>query len=136
MLRFFLIFLSVQAVEVAFAVNPHIYGWCVPLYTALILASPGTEGELWVRWLVGLLILLPVQLWGIGFDIAKTLLFDLGPEASAEPGFSSLQTNLVALGYQFGSLMLPAVAPLAIWLGQHREFVFGLRPGQLGQVQR
>ena len=120
------------AVELVFTINPLIYGWCVPLYTALILASPGTEGQLWVRWLLGMLILLPVQLWGIGFDIAKTVLFDLGPETSARLGFSAWQSNLVALGYQFGSLMLPAVAPLAIWIGQYREFVFDLRPGQLG----
>ncbi|WP_419637792.1 exosortase H-associated membrane protein, partial [Thiolapillus sp.] len=40
--------------------------------------------------------------------ILKTLLFKLDPGLSSQLGFSSFQKELVALGYQFGYLILPA----------------------------
>lgn len=113
----------------AFQVNPLIYGYSMPLYTALLLASPGSENQKLMRWGTGMLILLPIQAWGVFFDILSKLLFFLGPEIAAAMAFSPAERELSALGYQFGYLILPAVAPLVIWLGLHRDFVATLVPG-------
>ena len=115
--------------ELVFEVNPLMYGYCLPLYTALILASPSEEGKKWFRWLVGLVILQLVEVWGVSFSILKTLVFQMGPELSAQLAFSPWQLNAIALGYQFGFLILPAVAPLVIWVGFHTDYLKQLAPG-------
>lgn len=115
--------------ELVFEVNPLMYGYCLPLYTALILASPSEEGQKWFRWLVGLVILQLVEVWGVSFSIFKTLALQMGPEVSDQLAFSPWQLNAVALGYQFGYLILPAVSPLVIWVGFHADYLKQLAPG-------
>ncbi len=115
--------------EIVFNINPLMYGYCLPLYTALILASPSEEGQKWFRWLVGLFILQLVQVWGVSFHILKTLLFNMGPEVSNQLAFGPWGTNAVALGYQFGYLILPAVAPLVIWIAFHADYLKQVGPG-------
>lgn len=109
-----------------FTVNPLVYGYGLPLYGALLLAAPGTEGEKWRNAMVGFLALYAVQFWGVFFEMLKTLLFGLGPEATAEMAFSALSLELVAWTYQFGYLILPTVSPLMLWLWLHRAFVASL----------
>jgi len=118
-----------RVAEMVFSVNSLMYGYSIPLYTGLLLASPGTEREKWFRWLTGFLLLVLVQVWGVSFDILKTLLFNLDPSISTSLGFSALQKELTVLGYQFGYLILPAVSPLVIWIGFHRKFIAELSPG-------
>ena len=86
------------------------------------------RGFSWVVFF-GLALLFPLQAWGIGFDILKTLAFDLGPEIRGRLDLAPWALEATALGYQFGTLVLPAVAPVALWLGQHRIFVASLAPG-------
>ena len=57
------------------------------------------------------------------------LAFDLGPEIRGRLDLAPWALEATALGYQFGTLVLPAVAPVALWLGQHRIFVASLAPG-------
>ena len=117
-----------QTAEMLFSVNSLTYGYGIPLYTGLVLASPGTERQKWLRWLVGLAVLILAQVWGVSFDILKTLAFDLDPAVSAGLALSPLQKELVALGYQFGTLILPPVTPLVLWIGLHRQFIGELSP--------
>lgn len=112
-----------QIAELVFSINSLIYGYSIPLYTALILSSPGDEMSKWRHWIIGFVILSLVQVWGVSFDILKTLLFNLGPEISQQMAFSSLQHEAVVLGYQFGYLVMPAVMPLILWIGFHRDFL-------------
>lgn len=118
-----------QVAEMLFSVNSLMYGYSIPLYTGLLLASPGSERQKWLRWIAGFVILVLVQIWGVSFDILKTLLFNMEPAISAGLGFSALQKELVVLGYQFGYLILPAVTPLVLWIGFNREFITELAPG-------
>jgi hypothetical protein len=118
-----------QVAEMVFSVNSLMYGYGIPLYTGLLLASPGSEREKWLRWLAGFLILMLAQVWGVSFDILKTLLFNLEPAISHSLGFSALQKELTVLAYQFGYLILPAVTPLVLWIGFHRAFIAELAPG-------
>ncbi len=116
--------------ELTFRVNPMIYGYSMPLYTAILLATPGREGEKWRHWLIGILILYLVQVFGVCLDILKTLTFEMGSQVTAQMHLTAQwQLDAVALGYQFGYLILPAVSPIAIWIAFHRPFIATLAPG-------
>jgi len=115
-----------QVAEIVFSINSLIYGYSIPLYSALILASPGNEMQKWLRWIVGFVVLSLVQVWGVSFDILKTLLFDLGKEVNTLLALTPMQKEAVVLGYQMGYLVLPAVTPLILWIGFHRDFLLEL----------
>lgn len=115
-----------QVAEVVFSINSLIYGYSIPLYSALILASPGNEMQKWFHWIVGFVVLSLIQVWGVSFDILKTLLFDLGKEVNMLLAWTPMQKEAVVLGYQMGYLVLPAVTPLILWIGFHRDFLLEL----------
>jgi len=119
--------------ELVFEVNALSYGYCVPLYTALILATPSEEGEKWFRWVSGMLILQFSQAWGVSFDILKSLLFNVGPEVAQALAFSQWQMEAVALGYQFGYLVVPAVTPVVVWMAFHSDYLKTLAPNLVQQ---
>lgn len=118
-----------MVLEGKFLVNALKYGYCIPLFTALLLATPG----LWWRkvkiWLMGLLILQLVQAWGVSFEVLKILLFDQGPQAPGMLGYGFLSLNGTGLAYQFGFLILPAVSPVVIWMAFHTDYLRDLAPG-------
>ncbi|MBK5967621.1 MULTISPECIES: exosortase H-associated membrane protein [Thiorhodovibrio] len=105
--------------ELLFEINPLKYSFSLPLYTALVLAVPIDED--WKKlfgWLLGVMVLSAGQVFGIGAEILKVLSFNLGEEARPLLGFSPWQHEAVALCYHFGSLILPSVLPVMLWLGQ------------------
>jgi hypothetical protein len=114
-----------KVAELFFELNVMKYAYCIPMYSALVLASPGEEKKKWAHWLMGLIILWITLAWGISFDVLKTILFGLGEEIgiSQQARFSNWQVQAIALGYQFGYLILPAVTPLVLWIGFYREFL-------------
>lgn len=114
--------------EIIVEVNVLMYAYCVPLYTALILATPVEEGVKWFRWIAGMLVLQITQTWGVSFDLLKSLLFDSGPMIAARLDFTQWQKEVVALCYQLGYLILPAVTPIALWVVLNRDFVYRLAP--------
>ncbi|MCG8123641.1 MAG: hypothetical protein N0E55_06700 [Candidatus Thiodiazotropha taylori] len=112
--------------DLVFTVNPLLYSYGLPLYTALSIATPGDakdEDLKWNKWLWGLPLLFLFQVWGVRFDGLKTLLFTLGPEISSQLAFSPIAMDGVALGYQLGYLILPSVLPLVIWVVQYRAYL-------------
>jgi hypothetical protein len=46
-----------------------------------------------------------------------------GPAATAQLGFSALQLNGIALAYQLGVLLVPALMPIIVWLLLERRFL-------------
>ena len=107
--------------DVVFTVNPLIYGYCVPFYTALVLAAPGHDSKTFGYWIIGMLILFLVQLFGLAAEITKVLAFNINDEARERLGFSALGYEGLALVYQFGYLILPVVSPVLIWISQFRH---------------
>ena len=116
------------AAELVFSINPLVYGYSFPLYTALVLAAPGAEGEKWARWIGGILILFPAQVWGVCLETLKTLVFDLDTQIAQRLDFPGWQLEGIALGYQFGYLVLPAVTPIVAWIALHRDYLAKLSP--------
>ena len=125
---------GVRGGVIAFDLNPLIYGYGLPLLTGLILASPGDIEAKVFRIVAGGLVLLPFQAWGVSCDALKTLYFNLGPQvAQAARSSAGVPPDVVALAYQLGYLILPAVTPVLCWIAMHRDFIGRLAP-RLGQI--
>jgi hypothetical protein len=104
--------------EVVFEVNPLKYGYCVPFYTALVLATDADDLMRVLHWLIGMAILLAVQVFGIGTEILKVIAFQLGDQGRSALGFAPWGYEALVLAYQLGYLILPPVVPVMLWLGQ------------------
>lgn len=112
--------------EVVVEQNPLIYCWNLPVLLALLFAADErffSMGRMFGTYFA----LLPVQAWGIGFDVLKNLLFQSGPEVTSQFDLTELQINLVGLGYQFGYLILPLIAASGIWVVMNRDQLEMLR---------
>ena len=92
------------------------YGYGVPLLAALLLAS-GAHRAL-AKIALGWLALLPFQAWGVCFDWLKILAIEAGLGE-----FSPLGRELIALGYQFGYLLLPSLVPILLWAMLDKRFI-------------
>ncbi len=117
-----------QKAVMVFELNTLSYSFNLPFFMALVLASPGTEAQKWFRISLGVGVLLLVQSWGICFDILKTLLHDLGPSVTKQMKFQPWALEIMGLGYQFGYLILPTVAPLLLWVILHRNYLIMIVP--------
>ncbi|RKT44439.1 hypothetical protein BDD21_1821 [Thiocapsa rosea] len=115
--------------EILFKTNPLKYGYSLPLYTALVLAAPETERDKILAWLVGALVLILVQVFGIGAEILKVIAFGLGAEGRAYLALDGFGENALALAYQLGYLILPPVAPIMLWMFQFRSILGPLTGG-------
>ncbi|MDP9141506.1 MAG: hypothetical protein M3O62_12035 [Pseudomonadota bacterium] len=98
-----------------FALNPLSYTWNLPVLAALLLAGPTGRASP-KRILIAYTLLLLAWTWGVCCQFAKTTVFDLGPEVAAQIGTPGPWLDLLALAYQFGVLILPAMALILIWL--------------------
>jgi hypothetical protein len=101
-----------QAGVLTVDVNPLVYTYGVALFAALSLAAKAR----WWTLPLGIALLLPFQGWGIAFDLLAQLGTKLGPEVAAHAGLAGWRAEAVALGYQAGSLLLPSLAPVALWV--------------------
>jgi hypothetical protein len=102
-------------------VNTLLYSFGLPLLAALILAA--REPHPLRRLLLGYVVLAPLVTWGLVAEFLKRVVFDTAPAVAAQTGFGPLQREAIAFAYQFGSLILPAVAPAVFWILTHRAFV-------------
>ena len=103
--------------ELAFDTNPMVFGYGLPFFLALFFAAPKSWDKALWKLIVGLLVMLAVQLWGASFDTFKTLLFSYGPTVAAHLDMSMTAKTFIAYGYQLGTLILPVIAPVALWFG-------------------
>lgn len=110
--------------ELAPEVNYPTYGYGLVLLWAMLLAAR-TE-RWWLKGLLGSLLLVPAQAWGICFQWLRDVALLSGPAGAAYLNYSPLVNNLIAYGYQFGFLMLTPVAPILLWLAFNKRFVAAL----------
>jgi len=102
--------------------NPLVYCWNLPLLTAMTL-SAGLGRLLGLRLAAAYVGLLPFQAWGVTFEFLKLTALQYGPEISQQMGHGSLGREFIALGYQFGFLMLPVISASGLWIVTHRWFI-------------
>lgn len=99
-----------------------IYTYGLALFVALMLAARAPVAKI----LAGAALLLPFQGWGIAFDFLAQVGIGLGPDISASAGLANWRRELIALGYQLGSVILPSLGPVLVWALLCRSFIEGL----------
>ena len=110
--------------ELAPEVSYPTYGYGLVLLWAMLLAAR-TE-RWWLKGLIGSVLLVPVQAWGICFQWLRDVVVTSGPSGLAYLGYPQWALEVVAYGYQFGFLMLTPVAPIMLWLLFNKRFVAAL----------
>ncbi len=107
--------------------RPLIYTYGIPLLAGLVMATPLTIKQRCIQISIGLLALLPVQMWGVVWEIFKIFYHQLGPAGiEAMEAYSWMNENMVALSYQFGYLIFPALAPVIVWVSLNKNFLESL----------
>src|SRR6056297_1309014 len=95
----------------------------VALLFGLIMATPMRARARAVQLVVTYLVISVVTAWGVFWQTWTDLAFLVGPEAAAAVAEAGPSPTLIALCYQLGYLMLPAVVPLATWILMNRPFL-------------
>lgn len=110
--------------------NPMVYAYSLPLFSGLAMATPLATRRRLLQMLIAFVVIWTSQAFGIVAESLKTVAFDSGASGAAAIARAGLAPNAVALAYQFGYLILPAVVPVALWIGLNRAFIEQLiRPG-------
>ncbi len=110
-------------------VNPLIYTYGAALFAALMLASRARPWPI----LAGLALLLPFEAWGIAFDFLVNVGVRSGADVASQAGVIGWTREFVALAYQLGALIFPALAPVLVWALVERRFIAALvRPAASG----
>ena len=104
--------------ELVVEADPAHYGYGLPLYLALLIAA--RSKKILRKLLAGYLFLLLPQTFSLYFDILKQFIVAGGNPATL--GIAQWQMEGIALGYQFGALLLPTLAPVVLWLWFERNF--------------
>jgi hypothetical protein len=117
-----------------FHLNPLIYSYSLPLLYALILATP--EPNKWYRMLWGTFLVIPTELFSMVMTVLKTLSFEVGTAFQQQQGLTETSLEFIALGYQAGTLIVPMIAPLIIWVAMHRNFIIRLAPQLIHKLER
>jgi hypothetical protein len=106
-----------------FVLNPLVFTYGLPLLFGLVMGSD-------VSWLrkaavlaVGYITITFVQVWGVVFNSLKMLAFNFGPQTHALVREAGVSDSVIALGYQMGTLILPALAPIFVWVLMNRKLV-------------
>ncbi len=107
-------------------VNPMIYGFCIPVLTGLVMATPLSSARRAFQVGVGVLVLLGVQVFGTVFDVLKSLGLQSGVEGANVIAEAGLSPNFIAYCYQFGYLVLPAITPVILWVMFNQQFIQSL----------
>ena len=106
-------------------VNMLLYSFGLPLFAALTIAAREPKR---VRTLViGYAVLVPAITWGIVADFLKNVAITSPVQVASQTGFAAWQRESIAFAFQFGSLILPAVAPAIVWVLTHRAFLERMR---------
>lgn len=113
-----------QAVgQLLIAVDAMLYGYSLPLFFALMMALDLTPGKRLLQCATALPVLWLAQTFGMVSGALKSLQFDSGPQGAALAAQAGLSADVVALCYQFGYLILPAVTPVVLWVLLNRRFL-------------
>jgi hypothetical protein len=105
--------------ELVAEADPARYAYGLPLFLALLLAA--RSRHFFRRAATGYLILLLPQTFSLVFEILRQIVTAGGRPGAM--GIDQWQVEAIAMGYQVGSLLLPTLAPVALWLWFDRTFI-------------
>jgi hypothetical protein len=104
-------------------VNPMVYGYALPLFAGLVLATPVSGRWLLAQLAVGIPLIWIAQAFGVICESLKMVVIDAGPVGAEAAARAGLSLNLIALCYQFGYLILPSLVPAVLWIVCNRTFI-------------
>ncbi len=105
--------------EVVVEADPSHYAYGLPILWALLLATGGPL--LLPKLAVGYVLLLPAQAFSLTLDLLRQMAFAV-PGGARALGVSQWQLETIGLGYQLGTLIVPTLVPILIWLMLDRAF--------------
>jgi len=106
-----------------FIVNPLIFSYGLPLLFGLVMGSNVGWRRKLVLMLIGYGVITAVQIWGAVWGSLKLLAFNFGDQALAVVREHGVSETAIALCYQLGTLILPALAPIIVWVLGNRPLV-------------
>jgi hypothetical protein len=106
-----------------FVVNPLVYTYGLPLLFGLVMGSDVSWLRKFVIMLIGYAVITLVQIWGVVWLSLKMLAFNFGVQTHAIVQNHGVSDAAIALGYQLGTLILPALAPIFVWVLSNRRLV-------------
>ncbi|BCN37255.1 hypothetical protein ALDI51_05740 [Alicycliphilus denitrificans] len=106
--------------EISIDADPARYAYGLPIFLGLLLAA--RSKGLAARAAMGYVLLLPAQ----AFSLTLYVLMQMVLAAQLNIRFlrvSQWQMELIIYGYQMGSLVVPTLTPILLWLWMDRKFV-------------
>jgi hypothetical protein len=73
--------------------------------------------------LIGYVVILGVQIWGVVWQSLKMLAFNFGAQTHEIVSSHGVSDAAIAMGYQLGTLIFPALAPIFVWVLSNRPLV-------------
>jgi hypothetical protein len=117
-----------------FVVNPLIFSYGLPLLFGLVMGSDVSWLRKGVIMLIGYLTITAVQIWGVVWQSLKMLAFNFGSQTYQVVQDTGISDSAIALGYQMGTLIFPALAPIFVWVLCNRPLVEQFVGWQAGQL--
>ena len=112
-----------RMMRLTWAVNPMIYAWGMALLFGLIMATPLKVSRRLIQMAIGFAVITVVTVWGSFWEAWRDLAFLFGPDIGAAVREQGISPTAIALCYQLGYLMFPAVIPVATWILMNRDFI-------------
>lgn len=106
-----------------FIVNPLVYSYGLPLLFGLVMGSDVSWKRKAGILTIGYVAILAVQVWGVVFQSLKMLAFNFGSQSHQVLLGLGISDTVIALGYQLGTLILPPLAPIFVWVLTNRPLV-------------
>jgi hypothetical protein len=119
-----------------FIVNPLVYSYGLPLLFGLVMGSDVSWVRKGVIMLVGYVTITGVQIWGVFWQSLKMLAFNFGSQTYQIVQGTGISDSAIALGYQLGSLILPALAPIFVWVLSNRKLVEQFVGWRVGEIMK
>jgi hypothetical protein len=104
-----------------FSFNPMQYGYSLPLFAILVMATPLEKSRRLMQIGVGLIVLWPAQAFGVVAEAFKSFLEI--PEGVAKMHELGYSLEVIVFCYQFGYLILPPLVPAVLWVLFNRSFI-------------
>ena len=117
-----------------FIVNPLIFTYGLPLLFGLVMGSDVSWLRKFVIMLTGYVVITGVQIWGVVWVSLKMLAFNFGEQTHAIVLSHGVSDAAIAMGYQLGTLIFPALAPVFVWVLCNRPLVEQFVGWQMGQL--
>lgn len=106
-----------------FIVNPLVYSYGLPLLFGLVMGSDVNWLRKLVIMLIGYASITLVQVWGVVFQSLKMLAFNFGEQSHVFVTQAGVSDSTIAMGYQLGTLIFPALIPIFVWVLTNRPLV-------------